>query len=302
MRTVYLGTSQFASTVLQRLAACEHRPALVLTRPDRPAGRGRRLQSPPVAGVARELGLELAQPENVNDEQACSLIASAEPDVVIVCAFGALIREPLLSTYEMLNVHPSLLPRWRGAAPIERAVMAGDPETGVSIMRLTAGLDSGPVCATVREPIAVNDTYGSLAPRLAARGAGLLVEALDRIERGQPPEFADQDEALVTYAEKITATDRLLDPQRPAVDLERAVRALTPHVGARVALADGTMLGVGEARLVDEELTGTGLRANDGRLVLGCAPGALELLVVQPPGKRPMEAAAFLRGYEFPSR
>lgn len=302
VRTVYLGTSEFASTVLERLAACAHRPALIVTRPDRPAGRGRRLQSPPVAGVARELGIELSQPENVNDEKAYALISSAEPDVVIVCAFGALIREPLLSAYEMLNVHPSLLPRWRGAAPIERAVMAGDPETGTSIMRLTAGLDSGPVCAIGREPIGLDDTYGSLAPRLAMLGAGLLVESLDRIERGQPPAFADQDESLVTYAEKITASDRLLDPQRPAVDLERAVRALTPHIGARVALADGTMLGVSEVRLVDEELTGIGLQEHDGRLVLGCVPGALELLVVQPPGKRPMEAGAFLRGYALPSR
>ena len=146
MRTVYLGTSGFAANVLERLAEGSHRPVLVVTRPDRPAGRGRRLTAPPVADVARRLGLDLDQPEDVNAAEARARIAAAEPEVVVVCAFGALLKEPLLSEFELLNIHPSLLPRWRGAAPIERAMMAGDTETGVSIMRVTAGLDSGPVC------------------------------------------------------------------------------------------------------------------------------------------------------------
>src|SRR6202161_4474729 len=139
MRIVYLGTSPFAAAVLRALAVSAHAPALVLTRPDRPRGRGRRLAAPPVADAARELGLELDQPASVNDEQARARIAAASPDALIVCAFGALIKEPLLSDHEVLNVHPSLLPRWRGAAPIERSIMAGDRETGVSIMRVTAG-------------------------------------------------------------------------------------------------------------------------------------------------------------------
>ncbi len=304
VRTVFLGTSEFASTVLERLACdpggpSRHRPSLVLTRPDRPAGRGRKPHSPPVAEAARELGIPLAQPDSVNDAGARETIVAAEPDLVVVCAFGALIKEPLLSEYEMLNVHPSLLARWRGAAPIERAIMAGDMETGVSIMRVTAGLDSGPVCAAASEPIAADDTYGSLAPRLARRGADLLVQTLDSIERGETPRFAEQDEREATYAEKIAAADRLLDPSRSAVELERVVRALAPHIGARVALVEGTMLGVCEARLVGAQATSVGVHAHDGRLMLGCSPGALELLVVQPPGKRPMEAAAFLRGHEL---
>ena len=147
VRTVYLGTSDFAAGVLRALADTAHRPALVVTRPDRPRGRGRRLASPPVADAARELGIELDQPEDVNSDAARARIAAAAPETVCVCAFGALIKEPLLSEHPMLNVHPSLLPRWRGAAPIERAIMAGDEVTGVSIMRVTAGLDSGPVCA-----------------------------------------------------------------------------------------------------------------------------------------------------------
>ncbi|HEY5318474.1 MAG TPA: methionyl-tRNA formyltransferase, partial [Solirubrobacteraceae bacterium] len=162
-RPVFLGTSDFAAAVLERLAASVHRPVLVLTRPDRPRGRGRRLSPPPVAETARALGIDLDQPESVNDEAARARIAQATPDVICVCAFGALIKEPLLSEYELLNVHPSLLPRWRGAAPIERAIMAGDAETGVSIMRLTAGLDSGPVCLQASEPIGAQDTYGTLS-------------------------------------------------------------------------------------------------------------------------------------------
>jgi methionyl-tRNA formyltransferase len=257
VRTVFLGTSQFAATVLRDLAgevgaAAPHRPVLVLTRPDRPAGRGRKLSAPAVAEAARALGIELAQPERVNDDDTRALIASAAPDAVIVCAFGALVKEPLLSDFQMLNVHPSLLPRWRGAAPIERAIMAGDEHTGVSIMRLTAGLDSGPVCLTAREPILAEDTYGSLAARLECSGAQLLIDALDTLQRGASLAFVEQDKAHVTYAEKIGSADRLLDPGRSAVELERVVRALHPHVGARVALSEvervaqaGMVAGVG---------------------------------------------------------
>jgi methionyl-tRNA formyltransferase len=300
LSTVFIGTSEFAAAVLERLARSDaHRPALVITRPDRPSGRGRRMTSPPVATSARALGIALEQPQNVNDEQAREQIARASPRVVVVCAFGALIKEPLLSEHEMLNVHPSLLPRWRGAAPVERAIMAGDTQTGVSIMRLTAGLDSGPVCLTGAESIRPDDTYGSLAARLRELGGELLVRALD-----QAPPFHEQPEDGVTYAEKLGPEDRLLDPSRPAVDLERAVRALQPHIGARVALADGSLLGVHRAALLEAEEPGSGAGpfARDGRLLLDCKPGVLELLVVQPPGGRAMEASAYLRGHGLPEQ
>ncbi len=312
MRTVFLGTSDFAAAILERLAASEHRPALALTRPDRPRGRGRRLAAPPVAQAARELGIAIEQPERINDPAVCARVrdVAGEEAVLVVCAFGALLKEPLLSTFELLNVHPSLLPRWRGAAPVEWAIMAGDACTGVSIMRLTAGLDSGPVCAVGREAIGADDTYGSLAERLRRLGGELLVGVLDDWERGQPPRFEEQPQEGVTYAEKIDAEGRLLDPAHTAVELERQVRALHPHIGARVALADGTLLGVSRAALaevglVDAAVAEAGglpagrLTASGGHLLYGTGEGALELLEVQPPGGRPMDAEAYLRGHAF---
>jgi methionyl-tRNA formyltransferase len=294
VRTVFLGTAPFAVPVLRRLTASEHRPALVVTRPDRPRGRGRRLASPPVADTARELGIELAQPASVNDPDARERIAEAQPAAVCVCAFGGLIKEPLLSAYPMLNVHPSLLPRWRGAAPIERAIMAGDERTGVSIMRVSAGLDSGPVCAQRAEPIAPEDTYGTLAERLSPLGGELLVATLD-----ESPECAEQDESQATYADKIGPEDRRLDPSRPAAELERIVRALSPHIGAQLLLDDGSALGVGRARAVQTVPAhpSAGTLSLDGpRPVLGCAEGALELLAVKPAGRREMSGEEWLRG------
>ena len=280
--------------MLERLAESPHRPALVVTRPDRPQGRGRKLASPPVADAARALGIELDQPSSVNDEQARARIAAAQPDAVCVCAFGALIKEPLLSEHFMLNVHPSLLPRWRGAAPLERAIIAGDAETGVSIMRVSAGLDSGPVCLQGREPIAADDTYGTLAARLEALGGELLIDALD-----EHPPFTEQDDSGATYADKIAAEDRRLDPNRPAVELERVVRALSPHIGAYVDDDREQRLGVWEARVLDEDPPGPpgeALRLDGPLPVLRCASGSLALVVVQPPGRRPMAGADYLRG------
>jgi methionyl-tRNA formyltransferase len=221
--------------------------------------------------VAHELGLATYQPDSVNTDEALARIAAADPDALIVCAFGALIKEPLLSRYPILNVHPSLLPRWRGAAPIERAILAGDAETGVSIMRLTAGLDSGPVGLQERVPIEPTDDYGTLSARLQALGGELLVRALD-----EQPRYVEQGEAGVTYAEKLTAEDRRLDPSEPAQAQGRRVRALSPHIGAYLEQADGSRLGVWQARVTD---------------------GELELVSVQPPGKRPMPWADYERGH-----
>jgi methionyl-tRNA formyltransferase len=298
LRTVYLGTSPFAAAVLARLAGSAHRPALVVTRPDRPRGRGRSLQSPAVADTARELGLDLIQPEALHAHDALARIAAAEPEALVVCAYGVLIREPLISGYEIFNVHPSLLPRWRGAAPVERAIMAGDTETGVSIMRLTEGLDAGPVCLAGRTPIGPGDDYGTLAERLQALSGELLVQALD-----ERPPWVEQDPDGVTYAHKIEAVDRALDPTGTPAEVERTVRALRPHIGARLPLPDGTFLGVVAARPDGPTLAPAGgrVRTDGDRLLLDCRGGALELREIQPPGGRPMPAEAWLRGRPDPA-
>ncbi len=300
MRTAYLGTSEFAAAVLHRLAGSPHRPLLVVTPPDRPRGRGRRSASPPVAEAAAELGIELLQAENVNEEGALERIRAVGPEAVAVCAFGQLIREPLLSEWPLLNVHPSLLPRWRGAAPIERAMMAGDRGTGVSLMRVTAGLDSGPVA--IREEIAIGpeDDFESLSAKLSALGGELLVEAFDLLGRGEL-RFAEQDDEEATYAEKIDPAERRLDPGRPAAELARTVRALTPHVGAYLEIGDESRLGVRRARAVDVSVKQGEMKAEWGALLLGCGRGALRLEVVQPPGGKPMAADAYLRGHRVPT-
>jgi len=297
VRTVYLGTSPFAATVLRRLCEAGHAPALAITRPDAPRGRGRRTAPPAVAEAARTLGLPLEQPQNVNDESVRARIAAARPDVVVICAYGALVRDPLLSEHPMLNVHPSLLPRWRGAAPIERAIEAGDAGTGVSIMRPTAELDAGPVCLAGAEAIEPDDDYGSLSARLAELSGVLLVRALE-----ESPDFVPQPEEGVTVASKVEAVDRELTPDRRGIELERRVRALRPHIGTYLYTPDGERLGVRRVAVAHgaEGLPLTGppgrLSAHDGRLLWSVADGALELLEVQPAGGRPMGGPSYLRG------
>ena len=298
---VYLGTSEFAARVLEILAASPHRPRLVVTPPDRRRGRGRKQGSPPVADLARELGIDVHQTASVNAPGSPEAVRAAGVEVGCVCAFGQLIAEPLLSELPMLNIHPSLLPRWRGAAPIERAIMAGDGETGVCVMRLTEGLDSGPVALRRETPIAASERFDELSARLAETGGEMLVEALDR-HRAGTLQFEPQPEGGVTYAEKIGPADRLLDPSRPALELERAVRALTPHIGAFVELEGGDRLGVRSARAVDRAAGAGEIEVAEGTLLLGCGEGSLELTEVQPPGKRPMAAGEYLRGNEPPRR
>jgi methionyl-tRNA formyltransferase len=298
VRTVYFGTSEFAASVLRRLVSSPHAPRLVVTPPDRPRGRGRRLSPTPAALVAEELGIDVLRTDASERPEALERIRAAEPEIGAVCAFGQLLREPLLSELEMLNVHPSLIPRWRGAAPIERAIMAGDAQTGVTIIRVSAGLDAGPVAIRETVPIAPDDTYGTLAPRLAELGGELLVQALELRGRDEL-ELSEQDEALATYAQKIDRTERRLDPARPAAELERVVRALSPHIGAYLELDGGERLGVLLARAQPDGPAPGELEATD-RLRLGCGDGSLRLVEVRPPGGRPMDAGAYLRGHPAP--
>jgi methionyl-tRNA formyltransferase len=294
VRTVYLGTSDFAAVVLGRLAESAHRPQLVVSRPDRRRGRGRKVSAPPVVQRAQALGIDTFQPESVNAPEAFERIAAAQPEAACVCAYGAIIGDELLAAHTWLNVHPSLLPRWRGAAPIERAIEAGDAETGVAIMEPVAELDAGPVYLMRPQPIRPDDDYERLAARLAALGGDLLVEALDTLPQPRP-----QGEDGVIYAEKIDHAERLLDPGQDAATLERRVRALTPHVGAYVEPDGQERLGVRRATLADHGPTVAPgeLAAHEGSLLYGVHDGALELLEVQPAGGKPMDAAAWLRGH-----
>ena len=300
MRNVYLGTSDFAATVLRRLADSDHKPVLVVTRPARPKGRGKKLLDPPVAEVARELEIDVFQPDDVNDEASVARIAAAEPQAQTVCAYGAIVKEPLLSMTQSFNVHPSLLPRWRGAAPVERAIAAGDAQTGVTIMQLVEALDSGPMCAQQSVTIEEDDDYGSLAPRLAKLGGELLVAALARADEGEI-EWTAQGENGVTYAEKITRDDRLLRPLTTgASELALTIRALTPHIGAMFELDGGDPLRVEEARVTDDVVQAGTATEIDGRLLVGTTSGSLELLRVKPAGGKAMDVESFLRGNAVP--
>ncbi len=297
MANAYLGTSGFAAEVLRILAGSEHRPALVVTPPDRPRGRGRKLAAPPAAEAALELGIPLHQTSSVNQPDSLAALADAGVEVGCVCAFGQLIKEPLLTDLPMLNIHPSLLPRWRGAAPIERALMAGDERTGVCVMRLTEGLDSGPVALTAELAIEPTETFGELAPRLSTLGGRMLVEALSAHAAGTLG-FEEQPEEGVTYAEKIEPADRRLDPACGARELAWTVRALTPHIGAHLELAGGERLGVREARAQDGPALEPGVAeaGPEGELLIGCGEGTLAITRLQPPGRREMAAADYLRG------
>lgn len=304
MRNVYFGTSDFAASVLEALLASKHAPSLVVTRPARPKGRGKKLLDPPVAVLAAERGVPCFQPEDLGAEDATARVLAEVPDALTVCAYGAIVKEPLLSACASFNVHPSLLPRWRGAAPIERAIEAGDAETGVSIMRLVAELDAGPYCAQERVAIGEGDDFGSLAARLAKLGGQLLVDSLTRADAGAAEwhdQLADASEEAVTYAEKLGRDDRRLDPRSEgAVRLARRIRALNPHVGAQLITESGDPLRVAVARVSDEELAAGSVVALDGRLLVGTTELTLELLRVQPAGGKQMDVESYLRGNDVP--
>ena len=262
-RIAVAATAPFGADVLERLAA-KHEVAALLTRPDAPAGRGRRLAAPPAKVVAEGLGVPVLQP----DRPAAGLDHGAP--TVVVCAYGLLIPPGLLAERTWLNVHPSLLPRWRGAAPVERAIMAGDAETGVTIHETVEALDAGPVAAQAAFPIGSEDD----ADDVFARAAEVAVRLLDAVLADPAPAFRPQD-GEPTYAEKIGPDDRLLDLGRPAEELVRVVRALSPHIGARAEL-EGRRVTVWRARVGED--------------------GGFEPLEVQPEGGRRMEYAAWLRG------
>ncbi len=294
-RIVFAGTPDFARASLSALVAADHAPAAVLTQPDRPAGRGKRLTPSPVKRYASEHDIEVLQPPTLRDDDIVARLAALEPDLLVVAAYGLLLPQRVLDIPRAgcLNVHASLLPRWRGAAPIQAAILAGDAESGVCLMQMTAGLDCGPVFAREATPIGAGETAGELHDRLAGLGAGLLVRELDAILAGRI-DPVPQDEALATHAPKIGRADAALDWHLPAVTLERRVRAFNPVPGAWFML-DGEAIKCWRARVVEAPgaAAGSVLVADRDGIVVACAEDALRLTRLQRPGRRPVSGGEF---------
>jgi methionyl-tRNA formyltransferase len=301
LRLAFCGTAEFSVPSLRALVDAGHRIAAVVTQPDRPGDRGRPAPRP-VADVAAELGLPLRQPARIRDADAVAALMALSLDALVVAAYGQIIPVALLEAPRLggVNVHGSLLPRHRGAAPVAAAILAGDTETGVSIMRMEAGLDIGPVWATRSTPIREQDTAPVLTERIAEMGAGLLVEVLARLEREPDWPPAPQDDALATYAPRLKREDGRVDwTAMDAAEVDRRVRALQPWPGVTAPLAglDVRILEGVHAGVHSGATPAGGVVAVVGTAAdMATAGGVYRVMRVQPPGRRPMDAAAYLRG------
>jgi methionyl-tRNA formyltransferase len=300
LRIVFAGTPEFAATVLTALLASAHELRAVYTQPDRPAGRGRALKAGAVKAIAVARGIDLRQPQSVRGPEAAADLAALAPDLLVVAAYGLLLPRTILDVprHGCVNVHASMLPRWRGAAPIERAIAAGDTETGVTIMRMVEALDAGPVLAQRSCAIAPTDTGGSLRSRLAAIGADLLVETLDAMARG-PVTPRAQDDGAATYARKIDKSETRLDWRDTAGALARKVRAFDPTPVAVARLGDRE-LRVWGAEALDEAAAagpGTLIAATAAGLDVATAAGVLRITRLQEPGRNPVAARDFVNAH-----
>ncbi len=296
LRLAFLGTPDFAVLSLTALAAAGHQIACVYSQPARPAGRGHKEQATAVQRLAEARGWPLRTPANLKDVETQAAFADLGLDAGVVVAYGLILPKAILDAPRLgcLNLHASLLPRWRGAAPIQRAILAGDGESGVTIMQMDEGLDSGAILLQETVPIGPATTAATLHDELAALGANLLVQALDGLAAGSLAGRA-QDEAGACYADKLSRDEGRLDWHRPAAALARQVRALTPWPGAFADLPDGGRLKVLRADAV-EGGSGHPGQLLDETMTIACGEGALRLVEVQKPGKAPVEGAAFLRG------
>jgi methionyl-tRNA formyltransferase len=298
MRLIFAGTPEFAARALAALHSAGHTIALVLTQPDRPTGRRLKLAPSAVKALAQERGLEVYQPSSLKDAQTQETLRAARADLMVVAAYGLILPEPVLSIARLgaINIHASLLPRWRGAAPIQRAILAGDTLTGISIMQMDRGLDTGPVLAAEAIPIAADDTGGSLHDKLAELGARLIVGALAQLAQGgfraQP-----QPDAGASYATKIAKAEAAIDWRESAAAIERKVRAFNPLPGASTA-ARNTALKIWRAHATQTEgAPGTILEAGPGGIVVACGSGSLRVLELQRAGGKRLAAAQFLAGF-----
>ena len=297
MRLVFMGTPDFAVPTLVEIVGRGHEVVAVYTRAAKPAGRGMDLQVTPVEREARRFGLPVLTPKTLRGEEALGAFAAHQADAAVVVAYGLILPKPVLEAVPLgcFNLHASLLPRWRGAAPINRAIMAGDHETGVMVMRMEEGLDTGPVAMAERVPIRADTTAGELHDLLARLGADLMVRALGALERGTL-QFTPQAEAGVTYAAKIDKSESRIDWDRPWQAVHDHCRGLSPFPGAWFELPGDPPARVKVLRTTRGEGSGAPGTVLDDRLTIACREGAVRLIEVQRAGKQPMKADEFLRG------
>ena len=305
MRLAFLGTPQFAVASLAEVVAAGHEIAMVYAQPPRPRGRGQAIRPSPVQALAESLGLPVRTPISMREPAETAAFAALDLDAAVVVAFGQILPREVLEAPRLgcFNLHASLLPRWRGAAPIQRAIMAGDAETGVQVMRMTEGLDEGPILLSQSTPIAADDTAAGLSERLAAIGAGLLPPALAAIGRGGAVETPQSEEGI-RYARKIRPDEARIDWTRPAAEIDRHIRGLSPFPGAWFTAPARNADDRGPARVkallskVDAGVGAPGEVLDD--LMIACGSGAVRLLQVQREGRGVQDAETFLRGYPVP--
>ncbi len=294
MRVMFAGSPAPAVPVLRALLASRHEVVLVITREDRPRGRSRTPVATPIGEVAVEEGIPVLKPGSVNAPESLQVMRDANAGALVVAAFGQILRDEVLGGWPCINVHYSLLPAYRGAAPVERALMDGVDETGTTIMLMDAGLDTGPIIESVPVPLSRDDDAGSLLMTMAGASGPALIRALDALEAGvltsspQPAEGA-------SVAAKITEADRPINPRRTALEIQHQVRALSPHIGATLGI-DGQQFKIWRVKPTNAGAV-PGLVRDAGRIILGTASGGLEIVELQPPGKGRMHADDFLRGY-----
>ncbi len=303
MRLVFAGTPAFAAIALEALIHSEHQIVLVLTQPDRPAGRGMKIVASEVKQLAQKHGLRTSQPATLRDADAVKAIAKVGADALVVAAYGLILPTEVLDIFQYgcINIHASLLPRWRGAAPIQHALLAGDSETGISIMRMEEGLDTGPVFTMERIQIEPRDTSSTLHDKLAALGARSIVHALAGIESGTLRAEPQSTEGI-TYAHKVTREQARIDWKLPAAELDRAVRALNPFPAA-FSYFDEQVVKIWESEVTSGSpaMSGEITDVSEAGIVVACGSGALRLTRLQRPGGKQLPVAEFLRGFSVRS-
>lgn len=298
-RIVFMGSPEFSLPILTALVR-NFQVLGVVTQPDRPAGRGKKLMPPPVKELALKLGLPTIQPRRLRDDGVFDQLVAWAPDLIVVAAFGQILRQNVLDLpkFGCINVHGSILPRWRGAAPIQAAILAGDKETGITIMKMDAGIDTGDWLTKRYLPIESDDTSSSLSVKLAQLGSSLLIETLKEYIAGNILP-RPQDDRTATYAPQLNKENGRIEPSKTAVEIERAIRAYQPWPGSFIEL-NNTRIKILQVDILADWQIGAGVRTHvDDFPVFGTADGALKILEIQPEGKKPMNGKDFLRGYKF---